>query len=56
MCILCEEPFRSLIVGLAAIGLISLGRYIVRGWSMYRARTEARFSGARLSPTAGDQP
>jgi hypothetical protein len=30
MCILCEEPFRSVLIGLAAIGLIVIGRAIWR--------------------------
>jgi hypothetical protein len=37
MCFLCEEPFRTLFIALAAIGAVSLVRTILKGVKRLRS-------------------
>jgi hypothetical protein len=37
MCILCEEPFRSILIGLAALGAVSLFRMAQKGLKRFRS-------------------
>ena len=40
MCIFCEEPFRSVLIGLAALGAVCLVRMVQKG--VERLRSPAR--------------
>jgi hypothetical protein len=40
MCILCEEPFRSILIGLAALGAVSLVRMAQKGLKRLRSSAD----------------
>jgi len=44
MCFLCEEPFRTIFIALAAVGVVSLVRLAHKGLTRFVARTPERAS------------
>ena len=52
-CILCEEPVRSVLVGLAAVGVVSIVRTVQKSVKRFASNVAStRERDARLEPTA----
>ena len=55
-CILCEEPVRSLTIGLAAVGLVTIVRTVQKSLKSSQNQASADAANAATAPTPAAIP